>query len=118
MTEVDRYFKIKQLMSTAGSRIFVVHFHKKDGSLRIMKIQNAIAKHMVKGVTQGVPLTPEKRQEIQHRAEWNANLVNVWDLQAEGFRSLNLDTLQEVHINGKLYKVSSNQDGVVDFTEA
>jgi hypothetical protein len=29
----------------------------------------------------------------------------VWDIEKNGWRSINLDTVQEVHLNGKVYAV-------------
>jgi hypothetical protein len=99
----DKYSHLRMLFASAGSRIFTVRFVKADQTLRVMKVQLAIGrKHLS---SREEKLESVKLESIRKRAEQNPNLFNVWDIEKNGWRSINLDTVQEVHLNGKVYAV-------------
>lgn len=67
-----------------GSKIFTVKFRKKDGTLRTMNCRLDVKKHLKGG------------KKLYNKS----NLVTVYDLKANGYRTINLDTLQEIKANG------------------
>lgn len=70
-------------------KIFTAVFTKKDGSLRTMNCRMNVKKH-VKGV--GLAFDPREK-----------GLLPVFDLQNNGYRFINLNTLQTIKIGGKTY---------------
>ena len=94
------YSQIRELVQSAGSRIFVIKFIKKDGTPREMHVQSAIGRFHVKGTN------PEATQK---RANNHPNLLNLWDISEEGFRSVNMDTVFEIRMDKKVYTVEGNQ---------
>lgn len=64
-----------------GGKIFTVKFLKKDGSERVMNCRLGVVKHLKGGEK---TLTP--------------NYICVYDMQAQGYRSINPDTV--ISVNG------------------
>ena len=71
----------KQLV---GNKFFTVVFRKKDGTLRKMNCRLGVTKHL-KGGTKGYD---------------KSNLVTVYDIVKKGYRTVNLDTLEEIKTRG------------------
>ena len=71
----------KQLV---GNKFFTVVFRKKDGTLRKMNCRLGVTKHL-KGGTKGYD---------------KSNLVTVYDIVKKGYRTVNLDTLEEIKARG------------------
>lgn len=71
-----------------GGSIFTAKFVKKDGTVRIMNCRREVKKHLKGGKS---TWQPEKQ-----------GYVSVYDLQAEGYRVINLSTLIELKANGKV----------------
>jgi hypothetical protein len=71
------------LKATAG-KFFTVNFIKKDGSLRVMNCRLGVKKHLKGGVSN---LDAEK-------------YLTVYDMQAEGYRAVNLSTIVSVVVGG------------------
>lgn len=65
-----------------------VTFTKKDGSDRIMKCT----------LRESVAIPYEKKTE--RTREGKVNILPVWDLEADAWRSINIDTIKEVKFYG------------------
>lgn len=76
--------------ATEGGRIFTVEFIKRtDGSHRVMNCRRGVSK----GVTgAGLAFDPGPKA-----------LLPVFDLQADGYRFVSLDSLIALRLNGKRY---------------
>lgn len=93
MVARDPYARIKALLETDGE--CTAMFFKKDGMPRKMVFT----------------VTPPKDWVFKHdiamalRKANNPHLLNVWDTEISEFRTLNLNTLYELHVEGKTYRV-------------
>ena len=67
---------------------FGATFVKKDGSVRKMNCNRSIS-------------TGLKNQRKQTTV--TTSLINVYDVNAKGYRYVNLDTVTEIRANGKVY---------------
>jgi ribosomal protein L28 len=95
---VSRYDHILKIVEGQGSRIFSVVFIKKDGSPRTMLVQYAATKtHML-----GENAPEHKQRAAATRREQNPNLLNVCSMDAQGFRSINMDTLKQIRGEGRV----------------
>lgn len=65
-----------------------ITFTKKDGTLRVMKCT----------LRSDVVVPYEKKTDIVR--EGKDNIMPVWDLEAEAWRSVNMDTIKEVTYYG------------------
>ncbi len=100
-SKAQKYRQIKALAATAGARFLSCEFIKKDGTIRTMTIQPlALAKH-VKGET----ASASAQQAAATRAERHPNLWNVWDVNKRAPRSVNMDTLMAITIDGVRYEL-------------
>lgn len=91
---ISRQEAVNKINAAKGSgRIFTVRFYKRTtGEFRVMNCRGRV----VKGLTGGeLKFNPE-----EHR------LIAVYDMQNNGFRMINADTIQEVTIHGETFKVS------------
>lgn len=73
--------ELRNLLDTTNGKVFSVHFVKKDGSLREMVCRNEVTKG-TKGGSNGHEDKP--------------HLYTVYDMQAQGFRCVNLTTVKRV----------------------
>jgi hypothetical protein len=71
------------IRATAG-KFFTVSFVKKDGSLRVMNCRLGVKKHLKGGVS--------NLDASQY--------LTVYDMQAEGYRAVNLATIVSVTVGG------------------
>jgi hypothetical protein len=78
--------KIRNIISTAGNHIFSVKFVKKDGSIRDLTCRFGVH----------TPLKGGGESTTSHKN----NLMTVWDVQARGYRCVNLDTVISAKIDG------------------
>ena len=69
-----------------GGKIFSVVFEKKDGSIRKMTCRTEVAKYTHGGV-----------RSTAHKP----NIVGVYDLQAKGYRSFDVNRLKSITGRGK-----------------
>jgi len=74
----------------SNGKIASVVFVKKDGSDREMVCRQRVTKYLKGG-----------KSNIAHKP----NLVSVYDLQSEGYRCINIDTVKQIKGSGKLYRV-------------
>lgn len=83
--------QMRTLIKTlAENTIFGATFTKKDGTTRDM-----VCRLGVKKGTNGVGLNFDVVDK---------GLLPVYDMQAQGFRMINLDTISELRIAGKIYQ--------------
>lgn len=81
----------QQIRELVGSRIFSVIFKKKDGTLRKMTCRFGVTKHLKGGE---LTYSPEAR-----------NYLVVFDMEANGYRTINLNTLHQIVFDGITYDV-------------
>jgi len=82
--------ELKQMLKNSNGKFFSVAFRKKDDSIRLMNCRTGVKKYLKGG---------ENKVEAPGRP-----YVTVFDVQAKGYRTVNVDTIQSVKINGKIYK--------------
>ena len=90
MKKINRRNILELLIKNKGS-IFSVVFLKKDGTLRKMLCRFGVKKHLKGGKLAFNPL---------ERA-----LLVVFDMQKEGYRMINLETLMSINMKGVEYNV-------------
>ena len=100
MTNEQKYKTIRAWVKTAGSRIFSVQFTKKNGDKRIMTVQQAALAPRCKGDD----ASESAKQGVATRAANHPNLLNVFSMDAKGIRSVNMDSLDWIQINGKKHR--------------
>jgi len=83
-------FKASELIKSTGGKIFSAVFVKKDGSIRAINARIGV-KINLKGGKNGA-------------SDKNA-LMTVYDMNAKGYRMINLATLQQLKIGGTVYSV-------------
>jgi len=81
----------KDIIKKSGGRIFTARNKKKDGTDRAMNCRLHVSKG-VKGI--GLKYNPEER-----------NMVTVFDMKRNEFRTLNFDTLYQLNISHEYYEV-------------
>jgi hypothetical protein len=96
MSIETRRAAISSLIASAGSTIFTVTFYKKDGSERVMQIQLPAIKKLLKGDA----ASDSAKQAVATRKENHPELMAVYDLGKGAIRSINLDTVTAINING------------------
>lgn len=82
-----KQFTVKQLKQLVGTKIFTVEFIKKDGSLRVMNCRLGVTKHLQGG-------------ELKHNPS-DLNHLIVYDMQSQGYRTINVNTLKSIRFEGK-----------------
>lgn len=99
----SRRENIRRLIEGAGGRFASVKFVKKDGEVRVMQVQPAAGKfHVV-----GDAASESAKQAVETRKQNHPNLMAIWDVAKQAFRSINLDTVQEVRVDGTTYAVAA-----------
>ena len=83
--------RVDELKSMVGNKIFTVIFTKKDGTLREMNCRLGVKKHLRGGV-------------LAYDAK-ELNYLPVYDLQKEGYRMINVNTIKEIRFEGKVVTV-------------
>ncbi len=83
--------EIQTLKELVGSKIFAVVFQKKDGTLREMVCRLGVTKHLKGG---------EKKYDTDA-----LNYLTVYDMQAEGYRTINVNTLKKIKVDGVTYDI-------------
>jgi len=89
MTKVET---VKQIIDASGSHISSVVFVKMDGTVRKMNFR--------RNVTKGV-----NGKGLKYNPSSVGNMV-VYDMGVDGFRTLKLDNVQSLKVNGKSYNWS------------
>jgi hypothetical protein len=83
--------EVNQIRKLVGSKIFSVVFQKKDGTLREMVCRLGVKKHLKGG-------------ELGYDAE-EKNYLVVFDMQSEGYRTININTLKKIKLDGVSYDI-------------
>lgn len=86
---------ILNLLEEANSKFITVEFTKKDGSNRVMNIQQAALKYHVKGDE----ASESAKKAVETRKKNHPELMAVWDVQKQEVRSINLDETHTVRYN-------------------
>ncbi len=90
MKTISRTTAVRMLKSTKGRLFTVLFVRRSDGNLRQMNCRTGVKKG-VKGT--GKPVDPKHR------------LITVWDMKAEGFRSIPEEGIKEIKFQNELYIV-------------
>jgi hypothetical protein len=85
--------KAKELINESNGRIFSSVFIKKDGTHRLMNARTKVTKHLKKDAKPR-PYEPSKY-----------NLICVYDMQSKNYRMINVNTLQTLILNKKIYNI-------------
>ena len=93
MKRIDRDTAKKYIYESNG-KIFSAVFTKKNGEKRLMNCRTKVHKY-VKGV--GLSFKPQDK-----------GLMTVFDLQKGEYRFINLNTLEELKINGQEYYITKH----------
>lgn len=97
-----RYNQIKALLATAGARFITIKFKKVNGDDRSLTYNAKAAAKRVKGES----ASPSAQQAAATRSANNPNLINVWDHANQGFRSINMDTIYQITVDGTQFDLS------------
>lgn len=81
----------ENIIKASKGKIFTVTFIKKDGNIRVMNARLGVKAYLHGG---SLPYNPEEK-----------GLLALFDIQAKGYRMLNLSTITELTIGGKTYEV-------------
>ena len=84
--------EILEIIKNNKNTIFSVVFLKKNGEIRRMTCRFGVKKHLKGGKLSFNPL--------------ERNLLVVFDMQKEGYRMINLDTLMSINMKGVEYNVT------------
>ena len=99
---MDRnYEQMKALVRSAQGRFCSATFIKKDGTERVMNIQPARIKREIKDPKD---VSAVDRQRTEARRSNNPHLLPVWDVTKQAIRSVNLDTVTEIKVDGEVYR--------------
>ena len=93
MTKTINKDKAKELINNSNGRIFSSLFIKKDGTHRLMNARLKVTKHLKENAKKR-PYEPSKY-----------NLLTVFDMQKKSYRMINIETLQTLIINKKMYNI-------------
>ena len=77
--------EIKELLKGNESRIFSVVFIKKDGTRRKMICRLGVKKHLHGG-----------HNTVEHIEKY----LTVYDMEKAGYRNINCETIEEIHMGG------------------
>lgn len=83
--------ELKKFKSLVGNKIFTVSFIKKDGTERKMTCRFGVKKHLQGG-------------ELKYNPE-KLGYLTVYDLQSEGYRTINVNTLKSLTFSGVTYEL-------------
>lgn len=84
--------KVKSLIENSEGKIFTVTFIKKNGEERVMNCRRGVSSKTNGG---GMAYHPDDH-----------GLITVFDMQAKDYRMVNLDTVTQLKIRGRVYTVS------------
>lgn len=91
------YMNTQELKEKLGKRIFTVTFTKKNGEERVLNGMLGVKKHLRGG-------------EKSYNDE-DFNYLTVYDIKAEGYRTVNIDTITKLVANGETL---INNQGVIN----
>jgi len=97
--QADAFEQKRALIASAKGRICSVTFAKKDGAVRVMKVQPAKLKFHIKGDA----ASEADRKATATRQARHPHLLPVWDAEARAPRSVNLATISRIAVNGTVH---------------
>jgi hypothetical protein len=100
---------VRNLIDSAGSTFVGVEYVSKSGNNRVMNVQTHAGKSLLKGDA----ASNSAKRGVVTRAINNPNLMNVYDVANNGWRSINLDTVTKVTVRGSVYVIDTNPHHVV-----
>ena len=77
-----------QKIHRLNGRFFTVEFIKKDGSTRVMNCRTGVKKYL-----------SDNGKKIKFTGPMGNGILRVYDLQAKGYRSINIDTIKKINYN-------------------
>lgn len=83
--------EVNQFKETVSDKFFTVEFIKKDGTIRQMNARLGVTKHLQGG-------------ELKYSPN-DLGYVTVYDVKTKGYRTINLNTLTSLKVNGITYNV-------------
>ena len=95
---MNRYNVIRDLIEAQGSLIVAVEFIKKDGSYRKMLVQAAVMPKRIKGDK----ASEQAQRAVATRKENHPNLLNIFDMDRNACRSINMDTVLRISGSGSV----------------
>ena len=97
MTSITRQEAVQKIHSAKSTgKIFTVHFYKRTtGELRVMNCRGR--------VLSGLSAIPGGELKFDPESK---GLITVFDMQNEGYRMINADTIQQVTISGITFSVT------------
>lgn len=95
------YGEMKALVASAKGRFCSASFIKKDGSERVMNIQPA---RIAKAIKDPDEVRDIDKQRTEARRANNPHLLPVWDVHKQAIRSINLDTVFEIKVDGEVFE--------------
>jgi hypothetical protein len=81
---------LRTLIKSSNGRFFTATFVKQDGSTRVMNARLGVQSHSNGG-------TPSTASYDKY--------MTVFDVKKNGYRTINLETISEVKVNGVTFKV-------------
>jgi len=97
----SRRENVKALIESAGSTFIGVDFIKADGTLRTMNVQTHAGHSLLKGDA----ASDSAKAAVATRKSNNPNLMSVFDVANNAWRSINLDTVQRITIRGTTFVI-------------
>lgn len=79
---------LAEIIKASSGKFFTVTFTKKDGSIRTLNGRLGVTKYLKGGKS---TLNPDQ-------------FITVYDVQSQGYRAVNVDTIQSVTVDGILYQ--------------
>lgn len=107
MTEI--YDTIQAVVASQGNKIFSIEFIKKNGDYRKMLVQAAVLpKHL-----KGDEASESAQRAVATRRENFPNLLNIWCMDHNACRSVNMDTVLRISGSGTvLFEVADAGDRI------
>lgn len=90
MKQISR-IRAKALMKRTRGEFFSVQFIKKDGTVRDMVCRLGVTKYLKGGE---LAFDPEEK-----------GLMVVYEMNVEGYRMININSLRQLKIDGQIYRV-------------
>ena len=80
--------KLEEVIEQSNDKILTVTFIKKDGTERVLNGRLGVKSHLKGGVS-----------TVDHN-----QYINIFDMQAGGYRNINRDTIKSVRVGGVEYQ--------------
>lgn len=98
------YEDMAALIGSAQGRFCSVTFIKKDGTVRVMNIQPA---RIAAAIKDPADVSEADAQRTATRKRNNPHLLPVWDNAKQAIRSVNLDTVTTIKVDGEVFEYAA-----------